>query len=468
VDLAPFELLGHALVGRRDLPLPEIVFAVAAAGVLVLSFAALTVAWHRPRFDESRWRPAPGWLSRALVNPITEALAGLIGVFLLGVVIYTGLKGTEAPDRNFAVTFVFYTVWIGIPILSIFLGDFFRAFNPWRAIARLVGGVFSFVAGQSAPAPLRYPEWLGRWPAVLGVLGFAWLELVYAASGFLVVPGLTPHTVAVAVLVYTAYTLVAMTLFGSERWLDRGESFSVYFGMFASLAKPAVQAGRLGFRRALSGSTRWVSTPGSVALVLVAIGITAFDGAAEGMLSSPIETVDGWIMDIGLGPVGALRLTYTIFLALSIAYVGVLYWGGIFGMHLFVPGQSTRRLGALFGHAFIPIALAYVVAHYTGALLDIEQAQFGYLLSDPLGDGSNLFGTADSGISYAPLGAEGIWYVQVAALVIGHVIALVLGHDRALELYGDSRQAARSQYPMLALMVFFTGLGLYLLSQANQ
>jgi hypothetical protein len=58
--------------------------------------------------------------------------------------------------------------------------------------------------------------------------------------------------------------------------------------------------------------------------------------------------------------------------------------------------------------------------------------------------------------------------VQVAALVVGHVTALVLGHDRAISVYGDTRLAARSQYWMLALMVGFTSLGLYLLSQANQ
>jgi hypothetical protein len=58
--------------------------------------------------------------------------------------------------------------------------------------------------------------------------------------------------------------------------------------------------------------------------------------------------------------------------------------------------------------------------------------------------------------------------VQVGALVVGHVTALALGHDRALAVYGDTRSATRSQYWMLALMVGFTSLGLYLLSQANQ
>jgi hypothetical protein len=44
----------------------------------------------------------------------------------------------------------------------------------------------------------------------------------------------------------------------------------------------------------------------------------------------------------------------------------------------------------------------------------------------------------------------------------------VLAHDRAISIYGDAKQAARSQRWMLAVMVCFTSLGLFLLSQSNQ
>jgi hypothetical protein len=464
---APFEIVAHALVGRRDLPIPEWLFAWAASLVLIVSFVALSMAWHRSRFEGSEWRPVPAWLSRALINGVTEVIAGALGVFLLGVVIWAGLKGTEAPDRNFSLTFVFYTVWIGVVFVSVFAGDVFRAFNPWRAIARAIGGVFRLAAGQSQPPPLRYPERLGRWPAVGAILGFVVLELVFGASGFGTLPGLTPHRVAIATIVYTVYTLIAMALFGREEWLARGEGFSVYFGMFASLSPLEVRDRALGTRRWLSAATRWVDSPGSVALILVAIGSTTFDGAGEGVLSTPITNLYNSLNDAGLSPATALRLDNAIFFAATLAFVFGLFWAGIYGMHTVKESFSTRRLGDLFGHAFISIALAYVVAHYFSALVDQEQAQFGFLLSDPLGDGSDYFGTAGSGINYGVISATAVWYIQVAALVSGHVIALVLGHDRALRVYGDTRTAARSQYWMLALMVGFTSLGLYLLSQSN-
>jgi hypothetical protein len=42
----------------------------------------------------------------------------------------------------------------------------------------------------------------------------------------------------------------------------------------------------------------------------------------------------------------------------------------------------------------------------------------------------------------------------------------VLAHDRALVVYGNARDASRSQVVMLVVMVCFTSLGLWLLSAA--
>jgi hypothetical protein len=55
----------------------------------------------------------------------------------------------------------------------------------------------------------------------------------------------------------------------------------------------------------------------------------------------------------------------------------------------------------------------------------------------------------------------------VVALVIGHVCGLTLAHDRALAVYRGSLEAVRTQYWMLAVMVAFTCLGLWLLSAVN-
>jgi len=94
-------------------------------------------------------------------------------------------------------------------------------------------------------------------------------------------------------------------------------------------------------------------------------------------------------------------------------------------------------------------------------------AAIAYLASDPAGKGWDLFGSADATIDYTAVSSNTIWYVQVGALILGHVGGLMLAHDRALTVFGDSRTATRSQYWMLAVMVAFTSLGLWLLSSAN-
>jgi hypothetical protein len=460
----PDPAFAHALVGRKDLPIPAWLFAWGASIVLIVSFAVLSVAWHKPRLQEERWRPVRGWVSRLTVNDVLEALAGALGVGLLALVVYSGLHGTEDPLHNFSVTFVFYTFWLGIVLLSVLLGNVFRALNPWRAVARVFSAGFRLVAGQPAPAPLRYPEWLGRWPAVAGLLAFAFIELVYGGG---IAP--SPHDVAVAAVIYTAITFVAMALFGIEAWLAQGEAFSVYFGMLSRLAVLEVRAGRLGRSRFLSGPPAWEVGAASVAVVLTSIGVTSFDGAQEGLWSGGIQWTFDRLQDAGLGTVADFRLANSIWLAITLAMVASLYWLGIAGMHTVRGSPPRRELGRSFAHTMIPIALAYLVAHYFSAVVFQEQAQFTYLLSDPLGTGANIFGTACSscGINYGVISANAVWYVQVGALIAGHVAGLTLAHDRAIATYDDYLRASRSQYFMLAVMVCFTSLGLFLLSQAN-
>jgi hypothetical protein len=455
----------HGLVGKQDLPIPAWLFAWGASLVLIVSFALLSVAWREPRLQEGGWRPFAGAVGRGLLSAPVNLIAGAVGVGLLVAVVYTGLEGTADPQRNFSLTFVFVTFWLGLVLLSVLFGDVFRAFNPWRAIARVVAAGFRLVAGQPAPAPLNYPERLGYLPAVIGLIAFAWFELIYAAGGLTV--ALDPHAVAVATLVYSGITFGCMALFGIDRWIDRGEMFSVYFRMFSAMSPLEARDGKLGWRKPLSGTRDWGEVPWGAAVVLTSIGVTSFDGASEGALSGGIEWVFDLGRDAGLGLVASNRLTDSFWLAVTLAAVAGLFWLGVRGMSTVTGSPSVRKLGRAFAGTLIPIALAYLVAHYFSLFVYFEQAQFTYLLSDPLGEGSDLFGTADHAIDYGVISANQVWYVQVGALVTGHVAALTLAHDRALAIYDNVRLAARSQYWMLAVMVGFTCLGLYLLSEAN-
>jgi hypothetical protein len=452
--------LAHGIVARSDLPIPEWLFGWAAAMVLVVSFVALATLWPEPKLQGDSWRPLPGGIGRALASRPLEILCGLIGVLLLAAVVYTGLEGTQSSTANFAPTFVYVIFWLGLVPLSVLFGDVFRAFNPWRAIGRAVAFVARLGTRGDLPAPLAYPERLGHWPAAAGILAFAALELV-ASNGD------RPQTLAIAVLVYSALTFVAMALYGVEAWIARGEAFSVYFNLFSRMSPINSRDGEVGLRRPLSGLAALEALPGTVALLAVMIGSVSFDGASEAPIWTGIAPdIASFFGDLGLAPQPALELTFAIGLVASVLIVYGLYRLGVEGARSVGGGFSSRRLGGEFVHSLVPIAFAYVAAHYFTLLLFQSQA-LAFLASDPLGDGSDILGTADQTIDYGLIGANATWYWQVGFVIAGHVAALALAHDRALALYDDPKLAVRSQYWMLAVMVGFTSLALWLLSQAN-
>jgi hypothetical protein len=451
----PASASAHGLVGKQDLPIPRWLFAWAAAIVLVVSFVALAVLWPRPRLEEPRER-------RLLRVPAgLEALTGLIGVAILVIVVYAGLAGVQTSTANLTPTVVYVLFWVGIPVLSVLFGDVFRAFNPWLAIGRATGWLVKRVGAGADP--LAYPERLGRWPATLGILAFAWVELAYTNKA-------DPSTLSIMILAYTATQIVGMSVYGTEAWSRNGDAFGVYFGLFSRLSPLHWVRGELRGRAPLAGAPRLDPVRGTVPLLCTMIGTTSFDGFSQGPLWTGTNglgiQLQHRFLDIGLNAEHALEVAFTIGLVGVVLVIGGLYRLGVIGMRSVGEGHAATELGRRFVHSLIPIALAYVIAHYCSLLLYQGQA-IGYLISDPLGHGSDIFGTAGKTIDYNIINANGVWYVQVVALVTGHAAGLALAHDRALSTYRSARAATRSQYWMLVVMIGFTSLGLWLLSAAN-
>ncbi|MBJ7330901.1 MAG: fenitrothion hydrolase [Solirubrobacteraceae bacterium] len=449
----------HGIVGVQDLPIPRWLFGWAATIVLVVSFVALAVLWPKPKLQDGHERRLiglPGFL---------DPLCGALGIFAFGLVIYAGLAGSDVASANLAPTFIYVTVWVGVVFAAILFGDVWAAFSPWRALGRAGGWVAQRIGGDDMPEPMAYPERLGRWPAAIGLVAFAWVELVWTR-------GDEPAVLAVLALVYAIVMLIGMSLYGVDAWTRNADAFGVYFGLFARMSPLRWERRALFGRLPLSGLPGLDAGPGTPALLLVAIGVTTFDGFSEGPVWTDIAPrLTDFFADLGLAQATALQLAFTIGLVLVIGFVSGLFWLGISGMKTVSKAYDGPRLVREFAHTLVPIAAAYVVAHYF-SLLAYQGQAMGYLLSNPLGEtlapgDGGLLGTAQWTIDYGWVGANGIWYVQVGALVAGHICGLILAHDRALGLYGSAREATRSQYWMLAVMVAFTSLGLWLLSAAN-
>ncbi len=454
----PASASAHGLVGKADLPLPTWLFAWAAAIVLVISFAALGLLWPQPRLQQPRER-------RLLaLGAWADVLLGLLGVAVFALTVYAGFAGSAVPTANFAPTTVYVVFWVGLVVASMLFGDLFRLLSPWRALARAaawLSGRLRRGGAEAVPEALAWPRRLGQWPAVVTIAAFAWLELVSVDRD-------DPQLLAILALVYAAVQLIGMSVWGIEAWSRNGDGFGAFFGLFARVAPFTRRAGVLYLRRPLDGLPSLPVLPGTVALLCVMIGSTTFDGASGGPLWTDLAPhLQSVFEDLGLSPTTAGEAAFTVGLLACFLLVAGVYRLGILGMRTVDRERSAGELAAAFVHTLVPIALAYALAHYASLLIYQGQA-YGYLLSDPLGDGSDLFGTASWTIDYTVISATGIWYLQVVVIVLGHIGALVLAHDRALALYRGGRAAVRSQIWMLTVMVAFTCLALWLISAANQ
>lgn len=424
----------HGIGGRTDLPVPLTFFLTGGAVVLILSFAALASLWPEARMQgEPELRPfaLPGW------RVITTTL-GVIGVLGLAMVIAAGIIGVNNSSRNPASVLVWVGFWLVIPFLSAFLGNLYRFLNPWRQISEWLG--IGDMESDTEPGER------GMWIAGGLFFAFTWLELVYPDSG-------EPRTVAAMAIGYTLIMFISIDRLGRSTVSRSVDAFAAYNGLFAAMSPfTTSDDGRPARRGWLRGLPAFPEIPGLATFLVLMIGTVTFDGLS----STP------WFADT-FGSFGRSMIGGTIAMIVTVAVIGGGYaWASQAAASIAGDGWTAKRVAARFAHTLVPIAFAYAFAHYF-TLVIFEGQLIISTISDPLGTGLDLFGTAERRIDYTLISPTAVWYIQVAAIIVGHVAAVVLAHDRAL---GDfpKRVAVRTQYAMLVLMVALTGIGLSILA----
>jgi hypothetical protein len=428
-------LLAHGVGTRQDLPVPIGLALFGAGAAILLTFSVLLLFWRTARLGgPDAGRSLPAIVQRTANAPVVrrtlQALTLVVALFVVAV----AFAGPPDTPHNLAPWAFFVTFWVGLVPASLLLGPVWRVINPLRLLHRALRPVVPKARGAE-----RLPA-LGLWPAAVFLVAFLWLELVSPHRSDPVVVG--------GFLVGYGVVQVGLSLWFGEEWFAAGDGFEVYSWLIGRLSPLGRREdGRVVLRNPLAGALHTPELPGLAAVVIVLLGSTAFDG-----LSRTIWWQSGPGLDNS--PVaGTLGMLAMIALVTALYLVGTYLSGRMAGQQFAV---QPRRYAA----TVIPIALGYTVAHYF-SLFVLDGQTTWILASNPFGSpGVDLFGTYRNVVDLGVVSAGAIAWVQVLAIITGHVLGVTLAHERAL--LSARRARASDQLPLVIVMVAFTfgGLGL--------
>jgi hypothetical protein len=428
---------GHYLIGGA---------LAVAASFLVLGFVSV----------ESVRRLFAGRVPLPIALPDLRLPLSLVSFALFIVLVGAGFFGSRDPLSNPLPLVVWTLLWVGLTLVQGVFGNVWAAINPWYAPWRIV---VAFAGGDPDLPPLRLPRWIGYCPAVLGLAGFTWFELIDLAPD-------DPARLATVVLAYWLVAFAGMVLFGHREWAERCEFLSVFFAMVSRFAILDVADDRR-LRLCLPGArlqdVRALPLSGT-AFILLALAGVSFDGLSRTFF---------WLALNGINPLefpGRSAMTGInttglagAFLLLSFAFLFSVW----LGKRLSRDATPLAQVAGLLVWSLVPIALAYHFSHYLTVLL--VNGQYALVaLSDPFSLGWDLFGTAhasvEAGVVLGPQAAWTLWNLQAGAIILAHALAVLVAHALAGRLTPQPGRTLVGQLPLAVLMVGYTVLGLWLLS----
>jgi hypothetical protein len=382
------------------------------------------------------------WLRGSTVA-VAKRLASVL--FLVGVLgaLAAGVLGRQVAAENPATVFT-WAVWFrGLALVAIAVGSPWPVLSPWRTIV----DALAWVEGEELSA-FSLPS-VGTWPAAIGFLA------VFGIVENLTNVPLVPRLTTVLLVSYAVTMLGGAVLFGPA-WLTRADPLEVFYRLFGSVS-PVVVAERdeeytVSLRYPWEGALSPVRGPAVVTFVVAMVYVVSFDGFTETAAFQTVLFRSRALL--GLGSATTLLLFGVGFAAFLGAFLAGCWFSERLGSDR--PALAPATTG--FAPTLLPIAAAYEVAHNYPYVVR-SAGQLIELLLDPVAPGLG----AIEPLAWLPIPA--FWASQVLLIVLGHVVAVVAAHFVAVRRYGSVAAARRGHLPLVALMIAYTVLSLWIVSR---
>jgi hypothetical protein len=470
--LPPDAAQAHSFEVPYVLPIPLWIYMYACMAMLVMSFAAIGYVFAAPEVasmpaSSSVGTGAKGFSGTVGRSAILVLRSGAVGLLLLSIV--AGLIGTKEPTSNINMTLFWVVFLLGFAYLTAIVGDTFAISNPWETILDICEKCGLDLSKVRA----SYPEWFGYLPALVCYVALIWIELFTEQ---------TPFALSIALIVYGIIVFIGAWLFGRATWLRYGEFFGLFFRLIGSMAPVAYVR--------TSGQSEWqwrLRLPFSdlvdehkehwslLLFVLFMLSSTVYDGLHDTQiwlniywkhLLQLIEPL--WHADNPRERAALIVTWHAVYQRSGLILLLALY----VGIYLTVIAAAKKiarvkdpvaGLAERFAYSLIPIAFVYNVTHYFTFLVTQMRA-LPWLVSDPFRFGWNLLHLRAAPADWGLLDMGLIWHMQVALILIGHLVSVCVAHMISLRAFPSRRQALLTQIPMLLLMMIYTSVGLWILS----
>ncbi|KTG26601.1 hypothetical protein [Haloferax profundi] len=423
--------VGLAGASQDNLAVPRWLY-LATGGATVGASALLASFVTDRRFIEQvhRWRRSvdvTDGLRRGL-----GVLGRLLGLALLALLVYLGYTGPQVPTVSFAVIIVFAGLRAGYTMFTYLVTDTWRVLNPWRTLSGVLPSGF-----------VEYPDRLGRWPAVAGILALVWIETAAGVTR-------DPALLATALVGYSVVTLVGALAVGTDTWFDRADPVSVFLHFYGRVAPIRVDDDGISVR--LPGmrlvTDDEVTDIADVAVTVVLVWELTFSGFVTTEQGASVIRA---IVDVGVPPLLVYALVY---LGGYAVFLGLYLFAARTTVRRIETFETPRALAIRFAPSLLAIAAGYHLAHYFGFFVSLSPMLVG-ALSSPLSPPANPV------VLTLPAWFGGL---NVAFVLLGHLLAVWVAHSQAYRTFPSRMQAVRSQFPFVAVMILYTILSLWLIS----